>query len=64
MTNDDPEKRIRELESGFGGPTPAAGGPFYDAGFTPPPRRAGLRWPLLALALAILVPSRLPSSWG
>ena len=57
MKDDDPEKRIRELESGFGGPAPAAGGPFYDGGFTSPRRRGGVRWPLLAaLALAILVP--------
>jgi len=65
MKDDDPEKRIRELESGFGGPPPATGGPFYDTGFTSPPRRTGLRWPLLvAFALAILVPIAMAVVWG
>lgn len=64
MKDDDPEKRIRELESGFGGPAPASG-PFYDAGFTSPPRRTSLRWPVLAaLAVAILVPIAMAVLWG
>lgn len=65
MKDDDPEKRIRELESGFGGPMPPTGGPFYDAGFTSPPRRTGLRWPVLAFfVLAILVPIATAVVWG
>ncbi len=66
MKDDDPEKRIRELERGLADPTPVAhgvpyaggapyaGGSPYDPGFTPPRRRASFPWYLVVL-VAILV---------
>lgn len=66
MKDDDPEQRIRELEGGLADPTPpVTGAPSYGFGFTPPARRAGVRWPLLAVfALAILVPIVMAMVWA
>ncbi len=66
MKDDDPEKRIRELERGLAGPTPVAHGvPYiggaahvgsspYDPGFAPPRRKVSFPWYLVVL-LAILL---------
>jgi Protein of unknown function (DUF3060) len=53
---DDPEKRIRELERGLADATPVAPASGYDLGFAPPRRKAPLRWGYLVVGLAILVP--------
>ncbi len=56
MKEDDPEKRIRELERGLADATPVDPAWGYDPGFAPPPRKAPLRGVHLVVGLAILVP--------
>jgi hypothetical protein len=57
MEDDDPEKRIRELERGLAGPTAFSGGLPYDTGIAPVRRRVPLAWRFLIVAamLASLV---------
>jgi hypothetical protein len=56
--DDDPEKRIRELERGLSDPTPVAPAWDYQPGFTRPPGRPPVRWSwwFLVVGLVILVP--------
>lgn len=55
-SDDDPEKRIRELERGLSDVTPAAPAWGYDPGFAAPARRASVRWSFVVVGLATLVP--------
>jgi len=65
MKDDDPEKRIRDLEQELGNLRASGPAPSYGAGFASPPRRTPRRWPLLAvLALAVLVPLALLIAWA
>jgi hypothetical protein len=67
MKDDDPEKRIRELERGLGGPTPYAHAPVYDTGFAQPTRGIrprGMVIAVVAVVLAILVPVAMAIVWG
>lgn len=66
MNDDDPEKRIRELENGLANARPVAHAPNYNAGFPTPPRRIRPRWSyfvISAVALAILLPITLVVVW-
>src|ERR1700751_1443789 len=56
MKEDDPERRIRELERGLADATAVNPSWGYHPGFAPPPRRARLRGVYLVVALAILLP--------
>ncbi len=60
-SDDDPEKRIRELERGLADPTPVAPAWDYNPGFTRPPGRAPVRWSwwFVVVGLVILVPAGL-----
>jgi hypothetical protein len=53
MKDDDPEKRIRELESGLAGPTAFSGGSQYDPGFAPARPRVSLGGRFLAVAVIL-----------
>jgi len=56
--DDDPEKRIRELERGYSEPTPVAPAWDYRPGFTRPPGRPPVRWSwwFVVVGLVVLVP--------
>jgi Protein of unknown function (DUF3060) len=67
VNDDDPEKRIRELERGLADATQVAHAPIYHAGFATPPRRIRPRLPYLAIgavALAIVLPIAMAIVWG
>jgi hypothetical protein len=58
-SDDDPEKRIRELERGLADPTPVTPAWDYKPGFTRPPGRVPVRWSwwFVVVGLVILVPA-------
>jgi Protein of unknown function (DUF3060) len=65
MKDDDPEKRIRDLERELGDLRAGGPAPAYDAGFASPARRNRPRWPfLVVVALAVLVPLLVIIAWA
>ena len=72
MKDDDPEKRIRELERGLAEARSSPHAPYYDAGFTnagytaPARRGGGVRWPIILLFVAptLLAPIVMAIFWG